>query len=102
MGIYNMLYFYISMFCIDICNKQPLEEVLHSVEICFVTSLHNLYKMACMTNILYRLILGEIYEYAFYVWAIWDTQTFNWRIIAALTQNHTVLMFVDITGAPKR
>ena len=27
------------MFCIDICNKQPLGEVLHSVEICFVTSL---------------------------------------------------------------
>ena len=39
MGIYNMVYFYINMFCIDICKKQPLEEVLLSVEICFVTSL---------------------------------------------------------------
>ena len=29
------------MFCIDICNKQPLGEELHSVEICFVTSLLN-------------------------------------------------------------
>ena len=41
MGIYNILYFYISMFCTDTCNKQPLGEVLHSVEICFVTSLLN-------------------------------------------------------------
>ena len=31
--------FYISKFCNDTCNKQPLGEVLHSVEICFVTSL---------------------------------------------------------------
>ena len=37
------------MFCIDICNKQPLGEVLHSVEVCFVTSL-----------------LKEIYYTAFY------------------------------------
>ena len=43
MGIYNILYFYIIMFCIDICNKQPLEEVLHGVEICFVTSLLKYY-----------------------------------------------------------
>ena len=34
-----MLYFYISMFCTDTCHKQPLGEVLHSVEICFVMSL---------------------------------------------------------------
>ena len=27
------------MFCTDTCHKQPLGEVLHSVEICFVTSL---------------------------------------------------------------
>ena len=27
------------MFCTDSCHKQPLGEVLHSVEICFVTSL---------------------------------------------------------------
>ena len=30
------------MFCTDTCHKQPLGEVLHSVEICFVTSLFNL------------------------------------------------------------
>ena len=41
MRIYNILYFYISMFCTDTCHKQPLGEVLHSVEICFVTSLLN-------------------------------------------------------------
>ena len=39
MRMYNILYFYISVFCTDICHKQPLGEVLHSVEICFVTSL---------------------------------------------------------------
>ena len=39
MKIYNILYFYISMFCTDTCHKQPLGEVLLSVEICFVTSL---------------------------------------------------------------
>ena len=39
MRIYNILYFYISIFCTDTCHKQPLGEVLHSVEICFVTSL---------------------------------------------------------------
>ena len=27
------------MFCTETCHKQPLGEVLHSVEICFVTSL---------------------------------------------------------------
>ena len=27
------------MFCTDICNKQPLGEVLHSVKNCFVTGL---------------------------------------------------------------
>ena len=32
------------MFCTDSCHKQPLGEVLHSVEICFVTSLLNLYE----------------------------------------------------------
>ena len=31
------------MFCTDSCHKQPLGEVLHSVEICFVTSLLKLY-----------------------------------------------------------
>ena len=41
MRIYNILYFYISMFCTDTCHKQPLGEVLHSREICFVTSLLN-------------------------------------------------------------
>ena len=30
-----------SMFCTDTCHKQPLGEVLHSVEICFVMSLLN-------------------------------------------------------------
>ena len=30
---YNILYFYISMFCTDTCNKQPLGEVPHSVRI---------------------------------------------------------------------
>ena len=39
MKIYNLLYFYISMFCTDTCHKQPLGEVLHNVKICFVTSL---------------------------------------------------------------
>ena len=29
------------MFCTDIGNKQPQGEVLHSVEMCFVTSLRN-------------------------------------------------------------
>ena len=35
---YSIFYYYISMFCTDTCNKQPLWEVLHSVEICFITS----------------------------------------------------------------
>ena len=39
MRIYNILYFYISVFYTDTCHKQPLGDVLHSVEICFVTSL---------------------------------------------------------------
>ena len=39
MRICKILYFYISMFCTDTCHKQPLGEVLHSVEICFVPSL---------------------------------------------------------------
>ena len=39
MRIYNILYFYISMFCTDTCHKQPLREVLDSVEIYFVRSL---------------------------------------------------------------
>ena len=31
------------MFCTDSCTKQPLGEVLHSMEICFVTSLLKLH-----------------------------------------------------------
>ena len=32
MGIYDMFYFYISMFCIDICNKPGLAGFFHLVE----------------------------------------------------------------------
>ena len=47
--------------------------------------------------------LGEIYEHALYVCAIYylGHRHFHWRIIAVLTQNPTVLMFVDITSALK-
>ena len=32
---------------------------------------------------------------------LWDTGNFHWRTNAVLRQSPTVLMFVDITGAPK-
>ena len=60
MRIYNILYFYISMFCTDTCHKQPLGEVLHSMEICFVTSLLK-YLSLCFPQVrsLFFLLMGK-------------------------------------------
>ena len=48
-----------------------------------------------------RTDLDKIYEHAFYICAIWDKQVFSLGVIAVLTQNPTVLIFVDINEAPK-
>ena len=65
------------------------------------TSLLNWYKMACMGDILHILIwmtfisiLSMYAQFGTYMY-------FRWRIIAVLRQSPAVLMFVDITGAPK-
>ena len=58
MRIYNILYFYIGMFCTDTCHKQPLGEVLHSVEICFVTSL---LKVATDNKIISQIFLSPLF-----------------------------------------
>ena len=56
--------------------------------------------MACMANILHRLICVKfIGMLSMYVQS--GTQAFPLKIIAVLTPNHTDLMFVGITGAPK-
>ena len=61
-----MLYFYISMFCIDKCYKQSLGELLHSVEICFVTNLLNLKQCTiyiCAISHDNNLTLNQWYRY---------------------------------------
>ena len=44
------------MFCTDSCNKQPLGEVLHSVEICFVTSLLNTHRYVIYIINMYEIL----------------------------------------------
>ena len=65
------------------------------------TSLLNWYKMACMANILHRLIWVKFMSILSMYVQSGTHKHFHWRIIAVLTQNPTVLMVVDITGAPK-
>ena len=45
--------------------------------------------------------LGKICEHAFMYVRSGTHMHFHRRIIVVLTQNPTVLMFLDITGAPK-
>ena len=58
-------------------------------------------KMACMANILNRLICVKFISMLSMYVQFGTHRHFHWRIIVVLTQNPTVLMFVDITGAPK-
>ena len=64
MRIYNILYFYVSMFCTGTCHKQPLGEVLHSVEICFVTSLLNYITVRGYQPIIARVTSWRRYHYS--------------------------------------
>ena len=66
MKIYNILYFYISMFCTDTCHKQPLGEVLHSVEICFVTSLLNI----SAWSVLNTFLTGRFFPLVAHSWSM--------------------------------
>ena len=57
--------------------------------------------MPCMAKYITQTHLGEIYEDVFYICAIWDTGIFIEELLRFWQKNPTVLMFVDITGAPK-
>ena len=64
-------------------------------------SLLNWYKMACLGDILRRLIrMTFISMLSGYVQS-GSHKHFHWWSIVVLTQSPTVLMFVDITGAPR-
>ena len=72
-------YFYISIFCTDTCHKQPLGEVLHSVEICFVTSLLNsypLHKMATISQTTFSSIFSWMKRFVF--WFKFHRSLFLW------------------------
>ena len=59
------------------------------------------YKMFCVRDISYRLIWMEFIN-MFSVCAHSGTNSrFNWWIIVVLTYNHSVLLCVEITDAPK-
>ena len=65
------------------------------------TSLVIWYKMFCVRDISYRLIWMEFIN-TFSVYAQSGTHSrFNWWIIVVLTHNPSVLMYVEITDAPK-
>ena len=57
--------------------------------------------MACTANVLHRLIWVRFMSMLSMYVQSGTHRHFHWRIIAVLTQNPTVLMFVDNTGAPK-
>ena len=59
----------------------------------------NWYKMACMANILYRVIWEKCMSMLSMYVQSGMHRHFHWKVIAVLTQNPTVLMFVDVTGA---
>ena len=65
------------------------------------TSLLNWYKMIWMANILHRLIWVKFMSMLSMYVQSGTNRHFHWRIIVVLTQNPTVLMFVDICGTPK-
>ena len=65
------------------------------------TSLLIWYKMFCVRDISYRLIWMEFIN-MFSVYAQYGTNSrFNWCITVVLTYNPSVLMYVEITDAPK-
>ena len=63
------------------------------------TSLLSWYKMACMANEIHRLIWVKFMSMLLMYVQPGTHRHFHWRVIAVLTQNPAVLMFVDITGA---
>ena len=60
-----------------------------------------LYKMACMGDVIYRLIWMKLISMLSMYVQPGTYRHFRWRIIAVLPRGPTVLMFVDITSAPK-
>ena len=84
-----------------VCHQVRCMHWGHPIPFNAANSLSNYHTIVCMGDLLYELIWTKSTNMPSLCVQSGIHRCVHWRVIAVLTQNPTILMFVDINEAPK-